>query len=73
MKNQILYRFPDAQSANRFFNSLTNWAVADVTAKLRGTGDKVLVSYALQQGAGFDATASELDELASRYEGEEVN
>ena len=71
MENQLIYRFPSSQIANRFLNSLKHWSVARVDAKLWGGSDTVKVSYEYSN-TGFDRTSSELDDLAARYEGTEV-
>lgn len=72
MENHIIYRFASAQVANRFLNTLKNWPVADVNAKLYRGSDKVRVSYEYNDG-GFDTTCSELDDLASRHDGSEIS
>lgn len=72
MENHIVYGFPSSQVANRFLNTLKNWSVADVEAKLSGAGDRVSVTYHYAQG-GFDRTSAELDDLASSYSGTEVS
>ena len=72
MESQIIYAFASAQVANRFLNSLKNWSVADVDARLYGGGDKVRVKYQID-GRGFDSTCSELDDLAAMFEGHEVS
>jgi hypothetical protein len=45
--------------------------VAEVKAKLFHGSDSVKISYEFD-GKGFDYTCSELDDLASKYGGEEV-
>ena len=72
MKTQVVYAFASSQIANRFLNTLKFWSVADVEAKFYRGGEMVLVSYRFE-GKGFDATCSELDDLASTYEGHEVS
>lgn len=71
MQTEIRYRFNSAQVANRFLNELKHWSVADVKAKLFHGSDSVKITYQFD-GKGFDYTCSELDDLAARYEGEEV-
>lgn len=71
METHIIYIFTSGQLANRFLNALKVWSVADVQAKLyRGAG-MVKVSYRYAEN-GFDATGSELDNLAARYDGHEI-
>ncbi len=72
MENQIIYQFASAQVANRFLNTLKNWSVATVNAKLYRGADKVKVSYEYSD-SGFDRTCAELDDLAARHEGTEVS
>ena len=71
MQTEICYRFDSATVANRFLNELKHWSVADVKAKLFNNSESVKVTYEFD-GKGFDYTCSELDDLASKYEGEEV-
>ncbi|WP_133470158.1 hypothetical protein [Paraglaciecola marina] len=71
MQTEILYSFPSATIANRFLNELKHWSVADVKAKLFNNSESVKVSYEFD-GKGFDYTCSELDDLARKYDGEEV-
>jgi hypothetical protein len=72
MKTQVVYGFASGQIANRFLNALKYWSVADVEAKLYRGADLVQVSYRFE-GKGFDATCSELDDLAGTYGGHEVS
>jgi hypothetical protein len=60
------------QIANRFLNELKDWPIAKVKARLLNGGLDVKVSYQFD-GTGFDYTCSELDDLASQHQGEEVN
>lgn len=71
MNTEIRYRFQSAQVANRFLNELKHWSVAEVNAKLFNASNSVKISYEFD-GKGFDYTCSELDDLAARYDGEEV-
>jgi hypothetical protein len=71
MQTEISYRFVSAQLANRFLNELKHWSVAYVKAKLYHSSDSVKITYEFD-GKGFDYTCSELDDLATRYGGEEV-
>ncbi|MEO9947056.1 MAG: hypothetical protein ABJH28_10495 [Paraglaciecola sp.] len=71
MQTEISYSFPSAPVANRFLNELKHWSVADVKAKLFNNSDSVKVTYEFD-GKGFDYTCSELDDLASKYDGQEV-
>jgi hypothetical protein len=71
MQTEISYRFERAQLANRFLNELKHWSVADVKAKLFRGSESVKITYEFD-GNGFDYTCSELDDLASKYGGEEV-
>ena len=71
MQTEIRYRFKTAQVANRFLNELKHWQVADVKAKLFNASDSVKINYQFD-GKGFDYTCSELDNLAGKYEGEEI-
>lgn len=70
MQVQLNYIFGSPQQANRFVNTLRNWPVADVDARLHHTSDSVRVSYCYAQ-QGFDATCVALDELAAEYGGSE--
>ena len=72
MENQLVYRFPSSQVANRFLNSLKHWSVAPVEARLWHGSDTVKVSYQYNN-QGFDRTSAELDDLAASYEGSEVS
>ena len=71
MQTEIRYRFARAQVANRFLNELKHWSVAEVKAKLFQGSDTVTITYEFD-GKGFDYTCSELDDLANKYDGEEV-
>ncbi len=71
METQIVYAFATGQQANRFLNVLKVWSVADVQVKLYRGADKVKVSYCFAD-EGFDATSSQLDELAEAYGGWEL-
>jgi hypothetical protein len=71
METQIVYAFMTGQQANRFLNALKVWNVADVQVKLFRGADKVKVSYYFSED-GFDATSSQLDELAEVYGGKEL-
>ena len=78
MQTEIRYRFERAPLANRFLNELKS--VAQVKAKLFHGSDSVKITYEFDgkgfdyefDGKGFDYTCSELDDLASKYGGEEV-
>lgn len=72
MQNQIVYQFPSAQVANRFLNDVNASRLPDIKAKLFRGSDKVQVVYQYADG-GFDTTSADLDDLANRYEGSEVN
>ncbi|WP_299080528.1 hypothetical protein [uncultured Paraglaciecola sp.] len=71
MQTEICYRFTRAQLANRFLNELKHWPVAEVKAKLYQGANSVKITYEFD-GKGFDYTCSELDDLANKYQGEEV-
>lgn len=71
METQIAYSFASATEANRFLNELKPWSKAKVKASLYRGDSTVKVSYEYD-GHGFDSTCSELDDLASRYNGSEV-
>ncbi|WP_158970721.1 hypothetical protein [Paraglaciecola sp. L3A3] len=71
MLTEICYRFTTAQVANRFLNELKHWPVADVKAKLFNGSESVKITYQFD-GKGFDYTCSELDDLARKYQGQEV-
>ncbi len=68
MINSISYQFPNHIQANRFLNELSHWSEHEVKAKLYERRDKVRVSYELTSNS-FDYTASDLDDLANKYEG----
>ncbi|MEI8604338.1 hypothetical protein [Pseudoalteromonas sp. B160] len=72
MNSEIRYRFQSGQIANRFLNELKHWPVAQVKTKLLNGGFDVKVNYQFD-GAGFDYTCAELDELAAKHAGEEVS
>ncbi len=72
MNSEIRYRFQSGQIANRFLNELKDWHVAKVKTTLLNGGLDVKVSYQFD-GTGFDYTCSELDDLAAKHLGEEVN
>ena len=72
MNLEIRYRFQSMQIANRFLNELKDWPIAKVKARLLNGSLDVKVSYQFD-GTGFDYTCSELDDLASQHQGEEVN
>ncbi len=72
METQIIYAFSTGQQATRFLNALKVWSVADVKVKLYRGSDKVQVSYYFAD-EGFDATSSQLDELAEVYGGWELS
>jgi hypothetical protein len=71
MVNEIHFQFTSAPIANRFLNELKHWSKADVTAKLFKASHSVSVSYEYEAGQ-FDYTCSELDDLASQYDGKEI-
>ena len=72
MQAQVIYGFETDQIANRFLNELKHWSVADVDARFYRGNQMVKVSYQIE-GGGFDATLSELDDLAASYGGSEVS
>lgn len=73
--NEVQFQFSNGQYANRFLNELTHWTSSSgsvsVKAKLAKGSDTVMVKYQFD-GKGFDYTCSELDDLASRYGGQEI-
>ena len=71
METQIIYAFSTGQQASRFLNALKVWGVAEVKVKLYRSSDRVQVSYCFSD-EGFDATSSQLDELAEVYGGWEL-
>ena len=72
MENQVIYGFDNSQTADRFLNRLKAGAVADVRAKRRKGGTRILVSYHIPTDATFSTTCQELDNLAASLEGYEV-
>ncbi|MBC3766302.1 hypothetical protein [Neptunicella marina] len=72
MNNQIAFEFPTAQIANRFINTLRGSKLELASVKLYRGNTSVLISYTYQQ-LDFDRTASELDEIAASFDGNEVN
>ncbi|WP_438864728.1 hypothetical protein [Neptunicella sp.] len=72
MKTQIAFAFDSSQAANRFLNALRSSPIDHLQAKLFNTPEKILVSYSYAD-TGFDRTASDLDDLASRYAGHEIS
>lgn len=66
----ISYQFPTHTHAEKFINELAHWHKHEVKAKLFKQRTQVKVSYELE-GKGFDYTASDLDDLATQYEGVE--
>ena len=72
MKSEIRYRFQSGQIANRFLNELRHWPIANVKTTLLNGGFDVKVSYYFDS-AEFDYTCAELDDLAARHEGKEIN
>ncbi|GAA0349064.1 hypothetical protein GCM10009092_11810 [Bowmanella denitrificans] len=72
MQVQLAYQFDTEQDAYRFLNALKHWSVADVEAKFHRGPSSVRVSYRYQE-QGFDATSSELDDLAASHGGRETN
>ncbi|MFA3793001.1 hypothetical protein AB6T38_17980 [Aliiglaciecola sp. SL4] len=72
MQNQIIYQFPSGQVANRFLNDVNSEQRPNIKAKLYRGSLKVQVTYQYAD-TGFDSTSAELDDLASKYEGEEVS
>ncbi len=71
MNTEIRYRFATSQIANRFLNELKNWPVAKVSARLINGAMAVKVSYEFD-GVGFDYTCAELDDLAAKHQGIEI-
>lgn len=71
MNNKLVYQFANGQIANRFLNDVNSSRFGDAKAKLFSADDKVVVNYPYTQG-GFDTTGADLDDLAARYEGQEV-
>ncbi|GAB2703934.1 hypothetical protein Q4574_05445 [Aliiglaciecola sp. 3_MG-2023] len=72
MQNQIIYQFPNGQIANRFLNDVNSDQLPNIRAKLYRGSLKVQVTYQYSD-SGFDSTSAELDDLAGKYGGEEVN
>ncbi|GAC15732.1 hypothetical protein [Aliiglaciecola lipolytica] len=72
MQNQIIYQFPSGQIANRFLNDVNAEQRPHIKAKLYRGSVKVQVTYHYSD-TGFDSTSAELDDLARRYDGEEVS
>jgi hypothetical protein len=70
METQIVYAFSTGQLASRFLNRLKVWNGPEVKVKLYRGSESVKVSYYFD-GKGFDATSSQLDELAEVYGGRE--
>ncbi|MDN4502808.1 hypothetical protein QX776_10350 [Alteromonadaceae bacterium BrNp21-10] len=71
LQSHLVYGFDSPPVANRFINTLKNWPKAEVSAKLYRGSSNVMVSYYFD-GKGFDTTASELDDLADRFDGKEI-
>ncbi len=72
MQNKIIYQFPSAQVANRFLNEINAPQLPHIKARLHRGSDKVEVVY-FYADSGFDSTSSELDDLASKYDGAEFS
>lgn len=72
MHVQIAYQFDTEQDAYRFLNALRHWPVAEVDARFHCGTDSVKVSYEYAS-SGFDATSSELDDLAASHNGREIS
>ena len=70
MITDIKYQFDSHVEANRFINELQHWSKHRVKAKLYAKSNMVKVSYSFD-GIGFDYTSSDLDDLASAYNGAE--
>ncbi len=68
MVTDITYQFASSTQANRFLNELRDWHKHEVKAKLYVKSNMVKVSYEFD-GRGFDYTCSDLDDLASQYNG----
>jgi len=71
MKVELAYAFDSTQEAYRFLNELKHWSVKEVKASFYQDNKSVQVSYEFDN-LGFDGTAGELDDLASRYGGREL-
>lgn len=71
MITSIQYQFNNEQVAYRFLNELKHWPLHEVKGRLFKRSSCVQVSYEFD-GKGFDSTCSDLDDLASQYNGVEV-
>ena len=72
MQVTVVYGFEGGQEANRFLNRLKSGEVPGVKAHLHRGSNTVAAVYSLTAKDGFDATCSQLDDLAATMGGREV-
>ncbi len=72
MRVTVVYGFDSGQLANRFLNRLKSGEVPGVKAHLHRGSDTVAAIYSLTAKDGFDATCSQLDDLAATMGGREI-
>ncbi|MYM62063.1 hypothetical protein [Pseudomaricurvus sp. HS19] len=72
MRVTVVYGFDSGQLANRFLNRLKSGEVPGVKAHLHRGSDSVAAVYSLTAKDGFDATCSQLDDLAATLGGREI-
>ena len=75
IENHIIYSFDDGSRATRFLNYLKTGEVSDVKAGLCRGGKAVKVRYTItqEQVRGFNPTCQQLDDVAARFGGREVD
>ncbi|NMH58604.1 hypothetical protein [Alteromonas ponticola] len=71
MNVQLQFKFPSEQLAYRFLNTVAHYDAEELRVKFGQSGHHVRVDYRYREGE-FDSLASQLDDLASQMEGEEV-
>ncbi len=75
IENHIVYSFDSAPAATRFLNVIKSGEIRDIKVGLCRGGYAVKVRYKVAQdiNGGFDSTCQQLDDLAARLGGQEVD
>lgn len=72
MDNNIEFAFPSERLAYRFLNTVRHFEAEALKVRYGRNNHHVAVSYRYKVGE-FDATLSQLDDLARELQGEEVS
>ena len=72
MDTRVEYQFDDEPTAYRFLNTVSGWGKSNLTVKYGRSSFHVTVRFQVAVNT-FDTTLSDLDDLASKHNGKEVN